>query len=50
LQKGTFRFPTSTDGRLEIDARDLMMILEGMEHKEVKKRREFRLSDEPTIS
>lgn len=42
LQKGTYRFPASKDGRLEIEARDLMMILEGLEHKEVKKRREYR--------
>lgn len=49
LQKSTFRFPPATEGRLEIEARDLMMILEGLEHKDVKKRREFRLKSESAI-
>jgi len=49
LQKNTFRFPKATEGRLEIDARDLMMILEGLEYKDVTKRRDYRLSCEPGV-
>jgi len=49
LQKNTFRFPKATEGRLEIEARDLMMILEGLEYKDVTKRRDYRLSCEPGV-
>lgn len=46
LQKGTYRFPPAPEGRLEIEARDLMMILEGLEFKDVKRRKEFRLASD----
>lgn len=47
LQKGTFRFPPCADDRVEIDARDLMMILEGLDHRDVKKRPVYSAAQEP---
>ena len=46
LQKNTFPFPRSSEGRAEIDARDLAMILEGLEFKTIQKRSVYRLRRE----
>jgi transposase len=48
LEKGVFRFPSLADGgrgdpsaRLEISARELSMILSGLEHKQIRKLRRY---------
>jgi transposase len=41
LEVGTFRFPTSEDGRVSMRAADLQMLLDGVDLDSVKRRRRY---------
>jgi transposase len=41
LEVGTFRFPTSEDGRVSMRATDLQMLLDGVDLDSVKRRRRY---------
>jgi len=43
LEKGTFRFPESTDGKCEIDSRQLYAIIAGIDLTSTKKLKRFSL-------
>lgn len=45
LEKGTFRFPSTIDGRVEIDRATLSMILEGIDTTRSKRRERFSLKE-----
>lgn len=41
LEKGIFLFPPDEDGRVEVEAADLAMVLEGIDRKTVRRRQRF---------
>jgi transposase len=42
LEEGTFRFPESGEGRVEVERSALLLLLDGMEWKELRRRRRYR--------
>lgn len=49
LEQGTFELPESSDDKLEIDSNKLLLILEGIALKNIKKRKRFKLKIQESI-